>query len=157
MKFKGIAVLASCLFLVSCVTSNFNLPKNSQMEDIALLYTYTEGTLMGKTYNVVLDKINGDELAGKSSSYLYLKPGDYEITVKGYSFNSSAYMAGAIAGGAVGGVSGFNTGAAVAGSEAHENFDGIKSISVTLEAGGIYVIDPVVEGGQIKSVELKSF
>ena len=156
-----ITVLLSVL-LSSC-TSYFNVSSDTPVSELAILYTYSEGQRGGTIYTVMLNSINGKHLIGKSKRWLYLKPGEYEIEVISSSYNEGAFLAGAIAGGMVSGSLGGSpdTGAIVASSEATAEMERTRvednNIKIQLEAGNIYVIDPVIENKQIKYFEVKTY
>ena len=157
-----ITILLSVL-LSSCSSSYLNISSDTHISELATLYTYSEGQRGGTIYTVMLDSINGKNLIGKSKRWLYLKPGEYEIEVTSSSYNEGSFIAGAIAGGMVSGSLGGSpdTGAIVASSEATAEMERTRidddNIKIQLEAGNIYVIDPVIENKQIKYFEVKTY
>ena len=163
MHYKTLSLILVTFLMQGCVSSYYNVPKNTDIKDTAILYTYSEGERAGKIFTVLVKSINGEKLSGKSKRWLYLKPGQYDIEVSSHQYNEGAYIAGAIAGGVAGGAVGgsVQTGAILASSEEYSEMDRTRkednNISINLEAGHIYVIDPKLENFDIKYFEVKTY
>ena len=165
MNFRLTLISTAPAFLcLSCASSYYNMPSNTPISDLAVVYAYSEGKRAGTIYNVSLKSINGKKVsAGKSKRWLYMKPGDYKIEAVSYKYNEGAKIAGAIAGGLAGGgsISSINTSFTIANVDANQEIQRTKiednNIDVKLKAGSIYVIDPVIENSKIKHFEFKTY
>lgn len=159
MQFRFLIAALLTFTLSACVTSNYNVGNDAELKDIAILFTHSEGSSFGKEYNIVMTDINGKSLSGKSKRYLRMKPGEYEIAISGYTFNQAAYFVGAAAGGIAGGgsIGAVTSSTSLALSESYDNSFKDNKIKATLEAGKIYVIDPVIKLGEIQGVRLISY
>lgn len=152
-----VSQLTVLLILSGCTSTYYDVSKSSDIADVAVLYTVSKGVRPSTTYELKIDSIDGKKLLGKSSRWLYISPGKYSITITGFRDNAFARTMGGISGAMVGN----NATRAIVSAEQSGRIEKTRyngdSINLDLEPGKFYIFDPIINNGQIESINLKVF